>query len=73
MGLAAQLEPLELLNSPDDADASALLVLHILLGAKMLSCGDPILLLRGRRQPVVAGRELDIESPENAMLIMNAL
>ena len=71
--LAAQLEPPELLDPPDDADMSALPVLHVLLRARPLARGDQILILRCRRQPVVAGREIEIEPPHHAMLIMDAL
>ena len=71
--LLAQFEQLELLYPPDDADPFALLVLHVLLRAEPLACGDLVLVVRCSRQPVVAGRELDIETPHHAVLVMNAL
>ncbi len=71
--LAAQLEPTELLDPPDDAHAPALLVQHVLLGALLLACGDLILAERRRRQPVVAGRERSIEPIHDAVLVTDAL
>ena len=71
--LAAQLELPELLDPPDDAHAPALLVQHVLLGALLLACGDPILVARSRRQPVVAGRERNSEPIHDAVLVLHAL
>jgi hypothetical protein len=64
---------LELLDSSDDAYTSALLVLHVLFGARSHTCGYLIFLLRCCCQPVVAGCECNIEPPHQAVLILDAL
>jgi hypothetical protein len=71
--LPTQLELPELLDPPDDADTPALHVLHVLLTALSISGGYLILSKRCRRQPVVAGRELNVKPPQDAVLLMDAL
>jgi hypothetical protein len=72
-GILAQVELPELLDPPDDSDAPAPFVQHVLLRARPLARGD-LVLLAGRGGPaVVGGRELDIRPPHHAVLLPDAV
>jgi hypothetical protein len=71
--LLAQLEPPELLDLPDDADAPSLFVQHFLRWAGPLPSGDLILLERCRDKPVIGRGEHGIEPPLHAVLVLDSV